>query len=278
MPTQAEKAAQFLQMHHQGGLLLPNAWDISSARIFEDAGFPAIATTSAGVAFTLGYPDGELISRDEMLDVVSRIAAAVSVPVTADVEAGYGPEPETVAETMRMVIQAGAVGVNLEDNQGRGNPLYTVEQQSERIRAAREAATQAGVDLVINARTDTFLFAIGPVEGRMDDTFNRAKAYIEAGATSIFVPGVVKPEAIQKLVDGIAAPLNIMTAPGALSAPEVFAMGVKRISVGSALMQATMGLTKAIAEELRGTGTYEQMYRYQYGFMDAAKLFSKHGG
>src|SRR5690349_20497308 len=130
MPTQSEKAAQFLAMHHQGGLLLPNAWDISSARIFEDAGFPAIATTSAGVAFALGYPDGQLISRDEMLDVVARIAAAVNVPVTADVEAGYGPEPETVAETMRMVIQAGAVGVNLEDSQGFGNPLYTVEAQA----------------------------------------------------------------------------------------------------------------------------------------------------
>jgi 2-methylisocitrate lyase-like PEP mutase family enzyme len=195
--------------------------------------------------------------------------------VTADVEAGYGPEPETVAETMRMVIQAGAVGVNLEDNTGFGNPLFTVEQQVERIRAAREAATQAGVDLVINARTDTFLFAIGPVEGRMDDTFNRAKAYMEAGASSIFVPGVMKPEAIKTLVEGIAAPLNILAGPNALPAPELFAMGVKRISVGSSLMQATMGLTKAIAEEMRDSGTYDLIARYQYGYMDAAKLFGK---
>src|SRR5262245_30911185 len=118
MTSQHDKAARFLQMHEEGGLLLPNAWDISSARLFENAGFPAIATTSAGVAFALGYPDGEFISRDEMLDVVGRIAKAVQVPVTADIEAGYGAEPSVVAETIRQVIDVGGVGVNLEDNTG----------------------------------------------------------------------------------------------------------------------------------------------------------------
>ncbi|MFN8371421.1 MAG: isocitrate lyase/phosphoenolpyruvate mutase family protein [Anaerolineae bacterium] len=124
-----DKAARLLQLHQQGGLLLPNAWDAASARLFEDAGFPAIATTSAGVAFAYGYADGQNISRDEMLSVVARIAAAVQVPVTADVEAGYGTAPEAVAHTIAGVIAAGAVGVNLEDNTGRGNPLLPIEQQ-----------------------------------------------------------------------------------------------------------------------------------------------------
>jgi 2-methylisocitrate lyase-like PEP mutase family enzyme len=273
MPTQVEKAAQFLQLHHGAGLLLPNAWDIASARLFEEAGFPAIATTSAGIAFAKGYPDGQLISRDEMLDAVGKIAAAVKVPVTADVEAGYGPEPETVAETMKRVIAAGAVGVNLEDNTGYPNPLYSVETQVERIRAAREAATQAGVRLVINARTDTYLFQIGAAETRMDDTLARARAYLEAGADSIFVPGVTDALTIQALVNSVPGPLNILAGPGAPSAPTLFKLGVKRISVGSSVMQATMGLVKAIAQELRDQGTYEQIGRYQYGYADAAKLF-----
>ena len=273
MPTQSEKAAQLLKLHHGTGLLLPNAWDVASARLFEEAGFPAIATTSAGIAFAQGYADGELISRDDMLEVVGRIAAAVQVPVTADVEAGYGPNPADVAETMRAVIQAGGVGVNLEDNTGWGQPLFSVDVQAERIRAAREAATQAGVHLVINARIDTYLYQIGAAEGRMDDTLNRAKAYMDAGASTIFVPGIIDAPTIQTLVKGIAAPLNILAGPGAPSAPELFALGVKRISVGGSIMRATMGLTRAIAEELRDQGTYELLGRYPISHADASKLF-----
>jgi 2-methylisocitrate lyase-like PEP mutase family enzyme len=273
MPTQVEKAAQLLKLHHGSGLLLPNAWDVASARIFEEAGFPAIATTSAGVAFALGYPDGELLTREEMLEVVGRIAKAVQVPVTADVEAGYGPNPADVAATMKKVIEVGGVGVNLEDNTGRGNPLYTAAEQAERIRAAREAALQTGVPLVINARIDTYLYQIGAAENRMADTLNRAQAYLAAGASTIFVPGVIDTPTIQQLVKGIAAPLNILAGPGAPSAPELFALGVKRISVGGSIMRATMGLTRAIAEELRDQGTYEALGRYPMSHADANKLF-----
>ncbi|MEO8609432.1 MAG: isocitrate lyase/phosphoenolpyruvate mutase family protein [Chloroflexota bacterium] len=273
MPTQVEKAAQLLKLHHGTGLLLPNAWDVASARIFEEAGFPAIATTSAGVAFALGYPDGELISRADMLEVVGRIAKAVQVPVTADVEAGYGSTPADVAATMKMVIEAGGVGVNLEDNTGYPKPLYPVEIQAERIRAARAAADETGVHLVINARTDTYLYQIGAVENRMADTLNRAQAYMAAGADSIFVPGVTDAPTIQLLVKGIAAPLNILAGPGAPSAPDIFALGVKRISVGGSIMRATMGLTKAIAAELHGAGTYDALGRYPYSHADASKLF-----
>jgi 2-methylisocitrate lyase-like PEP mutase family enzyme len=275
MPTQVEKAERLLKLHQDGGLLLPNAWDVASARLFEEAGFPAIATTSAGVAFSLGYADGQLISRDEMLEVVGRIAAAVAVPVTADVEAGYGPTPEDVAATLRGVIDAGAVGVNLEDNTGRGNPLYPVEAQVERLRAARKAADQAGVHVVINARTDTYLYQIGAAETRFDDTITRAKAYLEAGADSIFVPGVVDAPTIQKLVGAIPAPLNILAGPGAPPAPELFGMGVARISLGGGIMRTTMGLIHAIAKELREQGTYDLMGQYPYSFADAMGLFGK---
>jgi 2-methylisocitrate lyase-like PEP mutase family enzyme len=164
--------------------------------------------------------------------------------------------------------------VNLEDNTGWAQPLFSVDVQAERIRAARAAATQAGVELVINARIDTYLYQIGAAEGRMDDTLTRAKAYMDAGASTIFVPGVIDVPTIQTLVKAIPAPLNILAGPGAPSAPELFKLGVARISAGGSIMRATMGLVKAIAEELRDQGTYELLGRYPISHADASKLFS----
>lgn len=275
MTTQKEKAELLLNLHREGGkLLLPNAWDVASARLVEEAGFPVIATTSAGVAFALGYPDGQKISRDEMLQVVARIAAAVKVPVTADIEAGYGPAPEDVAKTIRGVIAAGAVGVNLEDNTGNQNRLlYPIEEQTRRIAAAREEADRAGIPLVINARTDTYLFQVGEVATRYGETIRRARAYLEAGASSIFVPGVVDPPTIQALVKDIPGPLNLMVGPNAPSAPELFKLGVRRVSLGAAIMLATMGLVAEIARELREQGTYNQIAAHPYSFNEAWKLF-----
>ncbi len=267
MATQFEKAETLMNLHRQGGLLLPNAWDIASARIFEDAGFPAIATTSGGIAFANGYPDGQKISRDEMLGVVGRIAAAVDVPVTADVEAGYGD----VAGTIRAVIAAGAVGVNLEDGVTR-NELVPIETQAQRITEARAAA--GDLALVINARIDSYLFQVGEPDLRLGETLMRAKAYMQAGASSIFVPGVHDPALIQTLVREIAAPLNILAGAGAPSAPELFKLGVARISIGSAAMLATMGLVREIAKELRETGTYGLIGAYPFTYPEAYKLFS----
>jgi 2-methylisocitrate lyase-like PEP mutase family enzyme len=274
--TQQEKAELLLRLHQRGSsLLLPNAWDVASARLFEAAGFPAIGTTSAGIAFAQGYTDGQQISRDEMLSIVTCIAAAVGVPVTADIEAGYGQSAEEVAKTIRGVIAAGAVGVNLEDNTGMFKPLYTPEEQAERIAAAREAARNADLALVINARIDTYLFQIGSEETRLEDTLQRARAYLQAGADSIFVPGVTDPSLIQVLVREIPGPLNIMIGPGAPPAPELFKLGVARVSIGGAAMLATMGLVRDIARELREQGTYEQMAQHAYEFTEAWKLFQK---
>ena len=190
--TQTEMARDFIELHRGPKILvLPNAWDVASARIFEDAGFPAIGTSSAGVAFSLGYPDGEKIPREEMLAVVRRIAKAVDVPVTADVEAGFGSTPEEVADTARAVIAAGAVGMNLEDGvEGKPEFLADVNRQKEIIRAVLEAAEAAGVPFVLNARTDIFLYGIGPAETRLARAIERLNAYHAAGAQSLFAPGV----------------------------------------------------------------------------------------
>jgi 2-methylisocitrate lyase-like PEP mutase family enzyme len=272
--TQRDKANQLLHLQQpHSSLLLPNAWDVVSARLFEEAGFVAIGTTSAGIAFAQGYTDGQQIGRDEMLGIIARIAAAVRVPVTADIEAGYGHSPEEVAKTIEGVIATGAVGVNLEDNTGILKPLYTLEEQVERIRAAREAANKADLPLVINARIDTYLFQIGQEATRLEDTLRRARAYLEAGANSIFVPGVIDPALIQVLVSEIPGPLNIMAGPGAPSAPQLFQLGVARVSIGGAAMLATMGLVRDIAHELHTQGTYEQMAQHTYDFTAAWKLF-----
>lgn len=278
MISQNTKAEQLLQLHQKGAsLLLPNAWDSASALLFEKAGFPAIGSTSMGVAFAHGYPDGQQISREEMMQVIARMAAVVQVPVTADIEAGYGPTVEDVAQTIREVIKAGAVGVNLEDSTGVFQPLYSVEEQVQRIAAAREEAGRAGISLVINARTDTYLFRIGDETTRMENTINRARAYLEAGANSVFVPGVTDPSLIQVLVREIPGPLNIMVGPGAPSAPELFKLGVARVSIGGAAMLATMGVVRDIARELREQGTYEQMTEHAYEFIEAWQLFQQKG-
>jgi len=255
---QKSKAMTFRAMHRGGKILvLPNAWDVASARIFENAGFGAIATTSAGVAFTLGYPDGEKISREEMLARVARIARAVKVPVSADLEAGYGQRPEDAARAAREAIEAGAVGMNLEDGTDDGtHPLAELSLQLERIRAVREAALKTGVLLVLNARTDVYLAKIGDPAKRYDETVRRLVAFRDAGADCVFVPGLTDADTIGRIVGDVRCPVNILAGPGAPSAPELEKLGVARVSVGSGAMRATLGLVQRIAAELKSAGTY----------------------
>jgi 2-methylisocitrate lyase-like PEP mutase family enzyme len=255
---QKSKAMTFRAMHRGPEVLvLPNAWDVASARVFEEAGFGAIATTSAGVAFSLGYPDGQIISREEMLARVRRIAWALKVPVTADVEAGYGARPEDAARTAREVIDAGAVGMNLEDATGDAAcPLYELPLQLERIRAVREAVLKTGILLVLNARTDVHLAKVGDPATRYDEALRRLVAFRDAGADCVFLPGVIDAETIGRVVKDVKCPLNILAGPGAPSVPELQKLGVARVSVGSSAMRSTLGLVRRIAEELKSTGTY----------------------
>jgi len=261
MESQANKAIHFRQLHRGPGvLILPNAWDVASARIFEEAGFPAIATTSAGIAFSLGYPDGERIPREEMLARIGRITRAVRVPVTADVESGYGPTPEDAARTTRELIQAGVVGMNLEDASGRRDqPLSSLELAVEKIRAAREAAVQLRAQIVINARTDIYLLARGNPDADYSEALRRLLAFRDAGADCVFAPGLKDAETIARFAKAVECPLNILAGVGTPSIPELAKLGVARVSVGSGPVRATLGLLRRVAEELKTSGTYSAM-------------------
>lgn len=251
----AVKAGLFRKLHLGPGILvLPNAWDAATARIFATAGFPAIATTSAGVAYAAGYPDGKGISRGEMLEAVRRIAAAVTVPVTADLEAGYGDTVEAAEATAEGALAAGAIGLNLED--GYEGRLLAAADQAARIGAIRRVANAAGVPLVINARTDVYLRQVGAPETRFDEAARRSNAYREAGADCLFVPGVRDSETIGRLVEAIHGPVNILAVAGTPPAGELQRLGVARVSVGSGPMRATLSLVARIASELR-TGNYD---------------------
>jgi 2-methylisocitrate lyase-like PEP mutase family enzyme len=278
--NQAELARQFLELHRGPKILvLPNAWDVSSARIFEDAGFPAIGTTSAGVAFSLGYPDGQKIPREEMLAVVHRIAEAVDVPVTADVEAGFGSTPEEVADTARAVIAAGAVGMNLEDGaEGKPDLLADMNRQKEIIRAVLEAAAGAGVPFVLNARTDIFLYGIGPAETQLARAIERLNAYHAAGAPVLFAPGVKDKETIAQLARGVTGPINILATVGTPPVAELQQLGVARVSVGSGPMRATLGFLGRMARELREEGVFTLMTEGALPYADANRLVQARRG
>lgn len=254
-------------------LVLPNAWDAGSARIFIAAGFTALATTSAGIAFSLGYPDGERISRDEMLAAVARITRRIAVPITADMEAGYGAAPREVAETVRRLIDAGAVGMNLEDRT-EGKHLIDFALAVERVAAARAAAAAAGVPLVLNARTDAFEAPELAPENRLIEAVRRGNAFRAAGADSVFVPFVGDRDTIEQLVQQIHAPLNILGTPNAPSLKEMAALGVRRITFGSAPMRATLGLVRRMAREWKEKGTYGTLEAYGIPFAELQQLFA----
>ncbi|MGW6054610.1 isocitrate lyase/PEP mutase family protein [Streptomyces sp. NPDC055189] len=269
-----DHASTFRALHVAGRpLVLPNAWDAASARVIEAAGAAAVATTSAGVAWDLGAADGDRLGRDRALGAVARIAAAVGVPVTADIESGYGSDPAGVARTVRDVLAAGAVGVNIEDALYGGDalregdalyeagdaPLRSVAGQAERIAAARAAADAADVPLFINARVDTYLRGVGERADRAGLTLERAAAFLAAGADGIFVPGAVDPATVKTLVEGIEGPLNVMAGPGAPSVAEFAGLGVARISVGAGIAQAAHAIAREAARELLAEGTYTSL-------------------
>jgi len=256
------KARRLLELHAGPPILvLPNVWDVASARIVAATrGCEAIATSSAGVAAALGYPDGEAIPREKMLTAVERIAAAVALPVTADLEAGYGESADAAAATAEGALAAGAVGLNLEDGRDERD-LVDASLHVARIRAARAVGEAAGVHLVLNARTDAYLIGSGDLDGRFRTTVERARLYRSAGADSIFVPGVSDADTIGRLAEAIDAPLNVLAVAGTPPVSELEGLGVARVSVGSGPMRAAAALTAAIAEELLERGTYSLLER-----------------
>ena len=255
--SQRAKATTLSSLHGSGIFVLPNAWDAGSAAMIAAAGARAIATTSAGVSWSLGRPDGQHLTPSEMTGVVARIAAAVDLPVTADIEGGYGSDPDAVAATVRAVIDAGAVGINLEDSGAPGGGLFAVADQAGRLAAARAAAGAGLPELVINARTDVFLFGIGEPAGRLDDVIARAAAYAEAGADSLFVPGLLDLDILAALTGKVSLPVNVMVGPGAPDVAALRAAGVRRVSLGQAIAQAAYTLARKAAAEALTAGTYD---------------------
>ena len=261
-----------------GILILPNVWDVASARVIEEAPFPALATTSAGIAASLGYCDGQHISRDEMLQVVKRIVNAVKVPVTADVEAGYGSRPQDAAETAKAVMEVGAVGMNLEDSTGDAQqPLIDMALQAEKIQAVRKAAEARGIPLVLNARTDVFLLAIGNAETRLERAVERLRSYSAAGASCLFAPGVRDMATVLALVRGLKAPLNILVGPGSPTIPELQRAGVARVSLGSSIARAALTVARNAAQELLTNGTYSTL-EDALSYAEVNHLLERRGG
>ena len=256
-------------------LLLPNSWDPMSARIFEAAGFPAAATTSGGLAWALGYADGEKAPWHDVVAATRRIAEAVRVPLTADIETGYGETPDAVARSVADIIGAGAVGINLEDGTADPNePVRSIENAAARIRAARAAATAAGVPIVINARIDLYLKHVGDEASRFTDTVRRAEAYLAAGADCIFVFAVAELDLIKTLTAAIKAPVNVVGRAGGPGLEALEAAGVARVSIASGASMVVMSQIRRIAEELRQKGEFD-ILKSSMTRVEAQKLFAR---
>jgi 2-methylisocitrate lyase-like PEP mutase family enzyme len=278
--SQKEKAGRFSRLHNNGCFVLPNAWDAASAMLACEAGFAAVGTTSAGVAFALGFADGEHIGRERMIAVASELARRLPVPVTADLEAGYGPAPDDVATSVRAAIAGGLVGCNIEDGDPRSGRLFDFDLSVARIRAGARAAHDAGLpDFVLNARIDTFLTRSGAAEECVSESIRRANAYLKAGARSVFVPGPVDARTIGALAKAIDGPLNAWGGVGDRLLPldELRALGVRRISLGGGPMLASYAFAKRAfqsaaagqALEFAGAG---QMFGELMGLMQKYKI------
>jgi 2-methylisocitrate lyase-like PEP mutase family enzyme len=259
MASQAEKAARFAALHETGCFVLPNAWDFASAALTLAEGYEVIATTSAGVAFAQGFADGETIGRDRMIGFAGGLAARFDVPVTADLEAGYGEAPGDVAATVTAAIAAGLVGCNIEDGVPGSPALHDIDRAAARIGAGAEAARAAGLpDFTLNARIDSFLRKMGPPDACLRDAIERGRRYLGAGARSVFVPGVIDRATIRTLVSEIGGPLNVMAVsnPAMPSGDELADIGVRRVSLGAAWMLASYGAARDMLKTVKESGSF----------------------
>ena len=249
----ADAAARFLALHRPGRpLLLPNPWDVGSARILASLGFEALATTSSGYAATLGRPDGS-VTREEAIGHAAAIVAATPLPVSADLENGFADESADVADTVAAAIKAGLAGCSIEDFTRRGgDPIYDLEHAAERVAAAAEAAHAGPRRLVLTARAENFL------HGRSDlsDTVARLQRFAEAGADVLYAPGLTRASDIGEVVSSVDRPVNVLAVRGAPTVAELADLGVARISVGGAFAYAALGALAEAARELRTAGTY----------------------
>ena len=278
--VQKEKAERFLGFHHDKEILvLLNSWDPGTSRLVEASGYKAVATTSMGIAASLGYPDCEVMQRSEMVDAIAGIVNAVHVPVTADIEAGYGNNVKEIVDSVERIIATGIVGINIEDSVALDPVLVEEKEFCERIRALRSLSDSLGFHLVINARTDSFYTSPGSPRQKLSESIRRGNKYREAGADCIFVQPVWERETISTLVKEINAPINILANPGIgegglpPSVRELQDLGVARLSLGSSVMKATLALVRKIADELSREGTYRLLADSLAPLPDAARAY-----
>jgi 2-methylisocitrate lyase-like PEP mutase family enzyme len=268
MPTQEEKAARFLSLHRgPGPLLMPNPWDIGSAKVLAAMGFDALATTSGGFAATLGRVDGS-VRRDEAVAHAAAIVAAVDVPVSADFENCFADDPAGVAKTVELGIEAGLAGCSVED--WSGSAIYGIDHAAERVAAAAEVAHRGPVRLVLAGRAENY------IHGRPDlaDTIARLQRYQQAGADVLFAPGVINTDDLRVLIREVDRPVNVVARPGCPPVAELAALGVRRVSVGAWFTFAALGALVEAATELRDHGTFGYLDRASMGARTAAPAFS----
>lgn len=276
---QKERADRFLRFHHEEEILvLLNSWDTGSSKLVEACGYKAIATTSMGIAASYGYPDCQVIQLSEMLATITGIVNGVQVPVTVDIEAGYGNNLDQIIDSVKKIIATGIVGINIEDSLDLSPTLVDEMEFCERISAIRALSDSLGFHLVINARTDSFYTSPGSPRENLFESIKRGNKYREAGADCIFVQPVWEKETISTLVREIDAPINILANPGNAagvppSVSELQDLGVARLSLGSGLMKATLALIKKVADELTEKGTYSILLDTLTPLPDAATAY-----
>lgn len=268
MSTQHEAATTFRELHRQGVLLLANVWDAGTARLVESLGAKAIATTSAGVAWSLGYPDGDTLPIAKLADAVAGIARVLRVPLTVDSESGYSDDPATVADNIARLIDAGAVGINIED--GDKQPALLCAK----IEQIKRTSTRMGVDLFVNARTDVYLAGLAPEERRVEETLARAQRYREAGADGLFVPGIADGDEIRALAAGAGLPLNVLVRPNLPSASELERLGVRRLSAGSSTTGSAYARIAALTRNFLHDGASAPLTEDAMPYSDINALFA----
>jgi 2-methylisocitrate lyase-like PEP mutase family enzyme len=266
--TRTSTAAMFRDLHQGGLLILPNAWDAGSARLMENLGAKAVATTSAGVAWSHGYPDGDRLPVQLLLATVTDIARVIDVPLSVDVEGGYSDDPARVGEVVAAVIEAGGVGINIEDGSGAPDVLCA------KIERAKAAGTRLGVDLFVNARTDVYLSGLAPEGRRVEESLARAERYRTAGADGVFVPGLTDADEIQAITSAVQLPLNVLARPGLPPAAVLGALGVRRLSAGSGIAQALFGRAASLAATFLRDGSSDSLTGGGMSYADINALVS----
>ncbi|MDH7448470.1 isocitrate lyase/PEP mutase family protein [Aquimarina sp. 2201CG14-23] len=271
---QIQYAKQFQELHHNNQLLvLPNVWDVGSAKIFEKSGFKAIATTSAGIAYSMGYPDGEHLTIDDLETLTRKITQRIDIPLSVDLEKGYADNAEQVKYNARKLIKAGTVGVNIEDGNNTERPyLDELSLMQEKIKALSELKKEIGIPFVINARSDVFWLQIGNENDRLKLAIERAKAFINVGADCIFLPGAITKESVKILLDNIDCPLNIIANPAFNDLKEMENIGVSRLSIGSGAIRSVLEHTQNIAQELK-SNSLNTMLSTQLSYQKANQIF-----